>query len=158
MTWSIGATGILMWYIFLVPFTAEKCIRASPDEDYTNGFFVALFVRKDSETEQKPTECSGVQSKQKRKNSNEDTAEELSSQLTNKNNNDEPSLPLAHVIDSSDNNLSPRKKRRKLNKKPKDVKIQGEKQPRTSRGNLGLSNVKKKKNRKKKKKVSVCSW
>ncbi|KAJ7347654.1 Putative 28S rRNA (cytosine-C(5))-methyltransferase [Desmophyllum pertusum] len=35
---------------------AEKCIRASPDQDYTNGFFVALFVKKDSEMEQKPTE------------------------------------------------------------------------------------------------------
>lgn len=138
-------------------FTAEKCIRASPEEDYTNGFFVALFVRKDSETEQIPTECNGVSHKRKRKNPDVDTAEELSSQLTNKNRNEESSLPLAHFRESSGNNLSPRKKRRKRNKKPKDLKAQGENQPKTSRGNLGLSNVKKKKNRKKKKKVSVCS-
>ena len=138
-------------------FTAEKCIRASPEEDYTNGFFVALFVRKDSETEQIPTECNGVSHKRKRKNPNEDTAEELSSQLTNKNRNEESSLPLAHFRESSGNNLSPRNKRRKRNKKLKDFKVQGENQPKTSRGNLGLSNVKKKKNRKKKKKVSVCS-
>ena len=57
-------------YILLVLFTAEKCIRASPEEDYTNGFFVALFVRKDSETEQIPTECNGVSHKRKRKNPN----------------------------------------------------------------------------------------
>ena len=141
----------------IVLFTAEKCIRASPDEDYTNGFFVALFVREDSETEQIPTECNGVSHKRKRKTPNEDTAEELSSSSTNKDRNEESSLPLAHFMESSGNNISPRKKRRKRNKKSKDVKSQGENQPRTSRGNLGLNDVKKKKNRKKKKKVSVCS-
>jgi len=138
-------------------FTAEKCIRSSPDQDYTNGFFVALFVRKDSKTEQIPTECNGMSPKRKRKNPNEDTAEELSSQSTNKDSNEESSLPLAHFMESSGNNLSSRKKRRKRNKKVKDLKIQEENQPRTSRGNVGLNNVRKKKNRKKKKKVSVCS-
>ena len=146
-----------MIYFPFALFTAEKCIRSSPDEDFTNGFFVALFVRKDSEKEQIPTECNGVSSKRKRKNPNEDTVEELSSQSPNKDINEESSLPLAQFMESSGNNLSSRKKRRKRNKKVKDLKIQEENQPRTSRGNLGLSNAKKKKNRKKKKKVSVCS-
>ena len=114
-------------------------------------------MRKDSETEQIPTECNGVSHKRKRKTPNEDSAEGLSSQLTNKDGNEESSLPLAHFMESSGNNYSPRKKRRKRSKKPKDLKTQGESQPRTSRGNLGLNSVKKKKNRKKKKKVSVCS-
>ena len=144
-------------HILLVLFTAEKCIRASPEEDYTNGFFVALFLRKDNEMEQIPTESNGVSRKRKRKNPIEDTAEELSFQLTNKDRNEGSSLPLAHFMESSGNNLSPRKKRRKRNKKLKDLKAQEENQPKTSRGNLRLSNFKKKKNRKKKKKVSVCS-
>ena len=144
-----------MLSIFIVLFTAEKCIRASPDEDYTNGFFVALFVRKDSETEQIPTGCNGVSHKRKRKNPNEDTAGELSSQLTNKDRNEESSLPSEHF----GNNLSPRKKRRKRNQKPNDLKAQEENQAicRTLRGSLGLNNVKKKKKRRKKKKLSVCS-
>ena len=112
-------------------------------------------MRKDSETKQIPTKCNGVSHKRKRKAPNEDTAEELSSQSTNKDGNDESSL--AHFMESSGNNISPRKKRSKRNKKPKDLKTQGDNQPRTSRGNVGLNNVKKKKNRKKKKKVSVCS-
>ena len=102
-------------------------------------------------------ECNGVSHKRKRKNTNEDTAGEPSSQLTNKDRNEEWSLPLEHFMESSGNFLSPRKKRRKRIKKPKDLKTQGENQLRTSRGSLGLNNVKKKKNRKKKKKVSVCS-
>lgn len=102
-------------------------------------------------------ECNGVSHKRKRKTPNEDTAEELSSQLTNRARNEESSLPLAQLMESSGNNISSKKKRRKRNKKPNDLKIQGENQPGTSRGNLGLNNVKKKKNRKKKKKVSVCS-
>ena len=115
-------------------------------------------MRKDNETEQIPTESNGVSRKRKRKNPNEDTAEELSSQpVTNKDRNEESSLPLAHFLKSSGHNLSPRKKRRKRNKKLKDLKAQEENQPKTSRGNLGLSNVKKKKNQKKKKKVFVCS-
>ena len=118
---------------------------------------MALFVRKDSETEQIPTECNGVSHKRKRKNPNEDSAEQLSSQLTNKDGNEESSLPSAHFKESSGNNYSPKKKRRKRSRKPKDLKAQGESQPRTSRGNQGLNSVKKKKNRRKKKKVSVCS-
>ena len=114
-------------------------------------------MRKDSETEQIPMECNGVSHKRKRKNPNEDSADQLSSQLTNKDENEESSLPLAHFMESSGNNYSPGKKRRKRSKKPKDLKTQEENQPRTSKGNLGLNNVKKKKNRKKKKKVSVCS-
>ena len=117
---------------------------------------MALFVRKDNETEQIPTESNGVSRKRKRKNPIEDTAEELSFQLTNKDRNEGSSLPLAHFMESSGNNLSPRKKR-KRNKKLKDLKAQEENQLKTSRGNLGLSNFKKKKKRKKKKKVSVCS-
>ena len=112
-------------------------------------------MRKDSETKQISAECNGVSHKRKRKTPNEDTAEELSSQSINKGRNEESSL--AHLKESSGSNISPRKKRRKRNKKPKDLKTQEENQPRTSRGNLGLNNVKKKKNRKKKKKVSVCS-
>ena len=114
-------------------------------------------MRKDSETEQIHTECNGVSPKRKRKSSNEDTAEELSLQSTNQDRNEESSLPLAQCMESSDNNLSPRKNRRKRSKKPKDLQIQGENERKTSRGNLRLNNVKKKKNRKKKKKVSVCS-
>ena len=115
-------------------------------------------MRKDNETEQIPTESNGVSRKRKRKNAHEDTAEELSSQsVTNIDRNEESSLPLANFLESSGNNLSPRKKRRKRNKKLKDLKAQEENQPKTSRGNLGLSKVKKKKNRKKKKKNSVCS-
>ena len=115
-------------------------------------------MRKDNETEQIPTESKGVSRKRKRKNLNEDTAKELSSQsVTNKGRIEESSLPLAHFLESSGHNLSPRKKRRKRNKKLKDMKAQEQNKPKTRRGNLGLSNVKKKKNRKKKKKVSVCS-
>ncbi|KAL9959862.1 hypothetical protein ACROYT_G033226 [Oculina patagonica] len=138
---------------------AEKCIRASPDEDFTNGFFVALFVRKDSEMEHKPTECNDMSPKRKRKNSKRDESRDLLSQLTNKDNNEEPSMPLTHVTVRSDHDdLSPKKKRRKSNKKPKDMKKQEENQPLTAGGILGLSNTRKKKNRKKKnKKVSVCS-
>ena len=118
---------------------------------------MALFVRKDSKPEQIPTKRNGVSHKRKRKNPNEDSAEQLSSQLTNKDGNEESSLPSAHFKESSGNNYSPRKKRPKRSKKRKDLKTRGESQPGTSRGNQGLNSVKKKKNRKKKKKVSVCS-
>ena len=144
-------------------FTAEKCIRASPDQDYTNGFFVALFVKKDSEMEQKPTENNGVLPKRKRKHSNGVITEpEMASQSesTNEISNEESMLPLAHVMaTSSHDNLSPKKKRRKRNKKAKKVNVQGESQHMTaSEGNVGSSNVKKKRKRKKKNKtVSVCS-
>ena len=53
-------------------FTAEKCVRASPSEDCTNGFFVALFVRKDSQMVTKVTEFNDVNTNRKRKLESED--------------------------------------------------------------------------------------
>lgn len=115
-------------------------------------------MRKDNEIEQKLIECNAVSHKRKRKNSNKEVAEEPLSESTGEDDGRQ-ALPLTHVtVKSNDDNLSPKKKRRKRNKRPKDEKIQGEKTPLTAGGNLGLSNVKKKKKLKKtNKKVSVCS-
>ena len=145
-----------MTYYFLL-FTAEKCIRASPGEDYTNGFFVALFVRKEVETEQNSAmDFNGVPTNKKRKRADNDIVEESLAQSTNR--NDEDSfLSSANIkVGSDDADISSAKKRRKRKKKEKRA-VESQKTPSVER--VGPSNVDKKKKRKKKKskKVPVCS-
>ena len=139
-------------------FTAEKCVRASPSEDCTNGFFVALFVRKDSQMMTKLTEFKDVDTSRKRKLESKDVNFELSSQSTSKLKDTESPLTktISGVI-SSDSGLSLRNKRRKRSKKQK-VTSQGDPSIVILLGNPALNDVKRKRKRKRKsKKFSVCS-
>ena len=134
----------LIWRLFLVSFTAERCIRASPDQDFTNGFFVALFVRNDSETvmDHKATESNGLSPGGKRKRSQEDSTQPVNDDVDN----------------DSDSAHLPKKKYRKKNKKHQEVNLQEQSKNMNLERNFGRDAGKKKRKRKNKnKKVSVCS-
>ena len=144
-----------------MPFTAEKCIRASPSEDFTNGFFVALFVRKDSQmVTAKLAHFENVNTSKKRKLRSKDVDIEFSSQDTSKPKVAESSLTktIGGVV-SNDGSISLRNKRRKRSKKQKMATSQEDPPTVVVLGNPALNNVKKKRNRKRKnnKKFSVCS-
>ena len=64
--------------------TAENSIRASPTEDYTNGFFVALFVRKDIKMDDEATLCRDSFEGRKRKLKREDLENITSTKSTGK--------------------------------------------------------------------------
>lgn len=142
-------------------FAAEKCVRASPVEDYTNGFFVALFVRKGSKPEKKFAECKDISTQREGKLASEDMNGENSSPSECQ--TKYTKMPLKSrpdAVASNNGDLSTRKKRRKRsNKKRKEAKSQKDSPAEPSVGNSRLINGKKKRNQKKKKskKVSVCS-
>lgn len=141
----------LIWRLFLVSFTAERCIRASPDQDFTNGFFVALFVRNDNETvmDHKATESNGLLPGGKRKRSQEDSTQPVNDDVDN---DSDSAHSSAHV------SLLPKKKYRKKNKKHQEVNLQEQSKNMNLERNFGRDGGKKKRKRKKKnKKVSVCS-
>ena len=81
---------------FLIP--AEKCIRPSPSEDYTNGFFVALFVRKDIKMDDEATLCRDSFEGRKRKLKSEDLENITSTKSTGKI-NDMVSLPRTNKFE-----------------------------------------------------------
>ena len=141
----------LIWRLFLVSFTAERCIRASPDQDFTNGFFVALFVRNDNETvmDHKATESDGLLPGGKRKRSQADSTQPVNDDVDN---DSDSAHSSAHV------SLLPKKKYRKKNKKHQEVNLQEQSKNMNLERNFGRDGGKKKRKRKKKnKKVSVCS-
>ena len=141
-------------------FTAEKCIRASPSEDCTNGFFVALFVRKDSQMITKLAHFENVNTSRKRKLECKDVDIEFPSQATSKLKVSESSpTETKGGVASNDGGISLRNKRRKRSKKQKMSTPQGDPPTVTSLSNPALNDVKKKRNRKRKtnKKFSVCS-
>lgn len=143
-----------------MPFVAEKCIRASPSEDCTNGFFVALFVRKDSQMVTKLAHFENENTSRKRKLESKDVDIEFPSQATSKPEVTESSLTKAiGGVVSNDGSISLRNKRRKRSKKQKMATSQGDPPTVVMQGNPALNNVKKKRNRKRKnnKKFSVCS-
>lgn len=143
-----------------MPFTAEKCIRASPSEDCTNGFYVALFVRKDSQMVTKLAHFENVNTSRKRKLESKDVDIEFPSKSTPKLKVTEssPTKTTGGVV-SNDGGISLRNKRRKRSKKQKIATSQGYVPTVVLLGNPALNNVKKKRNRKRKnnKKFSVCS-
>lgn len=142
-------------------FIAEKCIRASPDEDNTNGFFVALFARKASETGNTEELQKDSRKGTKRKLNGKDEGTNIPAAKLDREMN-EAELPLTKEIDKFESNgehLPSQKKRRKKNKKFKESSRSQEPQvivPKIAK--TGSNNVKKKRKPKKKsKKVPVCS-
>ncbi|XP_058968002.2 28S rRNA (cytosine-C(5))-methyltransferase-like [Pocillopora verrucosa] len=130
---------------------AERCIRASPDQDFSNGFFVALFVRNDNETvmDHKATESNGLLPGGKRKRSQENSTQPVNDDVDN---DSDSAHSSAHV------SLLPKKKYRKKNKKHQEVNLQEQSKNMNLERNFGRDSGKKKRKRKKKnKKVSVCS-
>ena len=106
-------------------FTAEKCVRASPSEDCTSGFFVALFIRKDSQMVTKVTEFNDVNTNRKRKLESEDVNIIFPSESTFQLKDTES--PLTKTISgvvSNAHGLVLKNKRRKRSKKQKMVTSQ----------------------------------
>ena len=140
----------LIWRLSPVSFAAERCIRASPDQDFTNGFFVALFVRNDNKTvlDHKATESNGLSPGRKRKRSQEDSKQPVNDDVDN---DSDPAHSSTHV------NLIPKKKCQKKNKKHQEVNLHEQSKNMNLGRNFGRDSGKKKRKRKKKnKKVSVC--
>ena len=92
--------------------TAENCIRASPSEDYTNGFFVALFVRKNIKMDDEATLCRDSFEGTKRKLKSEDLENITSTKSTGKI-KDMVSLPRTNKFESDIADVPLKKKRRK---------------------------------------------
>ena len=47
---SCGVYAHFIHYVTVPLFLGERCLRASPQESATNGFFIAVFLRKDEDT------------------------------------------------------------------------------------------------------------
>ena len=141
-------------------FVAEKCIRASPDEDNTNGFFVALFARKASESGNTEKLYKDSRKGRKRNLNSEDEETNIPAAKLDQEMN-KAQLPLNKENDKFESNgehLPSQKKRRKKNKKSKESKSQELQVIVPKIAKTGSNNVKKKRKPKKKnKKVPVFS-
>ena len=138
--------------------TAEKCIRASSSEDYTNGFFVALFVRKDIKMDNEATLCRDSFEGRKRKLKREDLGN-ITSTKSRGNINDMVSPPKTNKFDSDIADVPLKKKRRKGSKKQEVSKLQ--ERPvtllRIAKGRSNPAKNKRKQKKKTNKKFPVCS-
>lgn len=140
-------------------FAAEKCIRASPDEDNTNGFFVALFARKVSETGNTEKLHKDSRNGRKRNLNSEDEETNIPAAKLDQEMN-EAQLPLNKENDKFESNgehLPSQKKRRRKNKKFKESKSKELQVIVPKIAKVRPNNVKKKRKPRKKNKVPVCS-
>lgn len=139
---------------------AEKCVRASPDEDSTNGFFVALFARKTSESGNTEKLHKDSRKGRKRNLNSEDEETNIPAAKLDQEMN-KAQLPLNKENDQFESNgehLPSQNKRRKKNRKSKESKSQELQVIVPKIAKTGSNNVKKKRKPKKKnKKVPVCS-
>ncbi|XP_067024171.1 28S rRNA (cytosine-C(5))-methyltransferase-like isoform X2 [Acropora muricata] len=139
---------------------AEKCIRASPDEDNTNGFFVALFARKASESGNTEKLYKDSRKGRKRNLNSEDEETNIPAAKLDQEMN-KAQLPLNKENDKFESNgehLPSQKKRRKKKKKSEESKSQELQVIVPKIAKTGSNNVKKKRKPKKKnKKVPVFS-
>ncbi|XP_068715150.1 28S rRNA (cytosine-C(5))-methyltransferase-like isoform X2 [Montipora foliosa] len=136
---------------------AEKCIRASPTEDYTNGFFVALFVRKDIKMDNEATLCRDSFKGRKRKLKSDDLENITSTKSTGKI-KDMVSPPRSNKFESGIAHVTLKKKLRKGSKKQKVSKLQERPVtvPRIAKYGWNPVKNKRKQKKKKNKKVPVC--
>ena len=140
-------------------FAAEKCIRASPDEDNTNGFFVALFARKASETGNTEKLDKDSRNGRKRNLNSEDEETNIPAAKLDQEMN-EAQLPLNKENDKFESNgehLPSQKKRRKKSKKFKESNSKELQVIVPKIAKVRSNNVKKKRKPRKKNKVPVCS-
>ncbi|XP_068759365.1 28S rRNA (cytosine-C(5))-methyltransferase-like isoform X1 [Montipora capricornis] len=137
---------------------AEKCIRASPTEDYTNGFFVALFVRKYLKMDNEATLRRDSFEGRKRKLKREDLGNITSTKSRGKI-KDMVSPPKTNKFESDIADVPLKKKRRKGSKKQEVSKLQ--ERPvtllRIAKGRSNSAKNKRKQKKKKNKKFPVCS-
>ncbi|XP_068715153.1 28S rRNA (cytosine-C(5))-methyltransferase-like [Montipora foliosa] len=136
---------------------AEKCIRASPTEDYTNGFFVALFVRKDIKMDNEATLCGDSFKGRKRKLKSDDLENITSTKSTGKI-KDTVSPPRSNKFESDIAHVTLKKKLPKGSKKQKVSKLQEcpVTVPRIAKYGSNPVKNKRKQKKKKNKKVPVC--
>ncbi|XP_068757928.1 28S rRNA (cytosine-C(5))-methyltransferase-like [Montipora capricornis] len=136
---------------------AEKCIRASPTEDYTNGFFVALFVRKEIKMDNEVTLCRDSFEGRKRKLKSDDLENITSTKSTGKI-KDMVSPPRSNKFESDIAHVTLKKKLPKGSKKQKVSKLQEcpVTVPRIAKYGSNPVKNKRKQKKKKNKKVPVC--
>lgn len=89
---------------------SEMCLNAVPSTDYTNGFFIAVFVRRDCEEKEGIEDISEV-------NESVEKPDELDSEEIENNNQTSEDINKSVVVANESNNKNEITRKRKINKK-----------------------------------------